>query len=66
MELELRGVPCVVIATEKFESLARELGDLKGFSARIVTIEHPLGGMELGQVESRARRAIEAIIALLS
>ena len=66
MELERRGVPCVVIATSKFEALARELGDYKGFAPRVVSVEHPLGGVGSDEVIVRARIALEAILSLLS
>ena len=65
MELEERGVPCVVIATNKFEALARELGEFKGFSSRVVSIEHPLGGVETAGVLARANRALEHILSTL-
>lgn len=65
MELEERGVPCVVIATNKFEALARELGEFKGFSPRVVSIEHPLGGVEAVGVVARANRALEHILSTL-
>jgi len=52
-----------VIATTHFEDLARELGELKGFSPRVAVIEHPLGGVTEDEVVVRARRAVESIIA---
>jgi len=65
MELEARGVPCVVVATAKFEGLARELGEYKGFPPRVVQIEHPLGGVDAAAVRARAKRALESILALI-
>ncbi|MBJ19886.1 MAG: hypothetical protein GY910_05595 [bacterium] len=65
MELERRGIPCIVIATSKFEALARELGEFKGFSPRVVSVEHPLGGVNHEQVVVRARRALESILAIV-
>ena len=66
MELEARGIPCFVIATSKFESLARELGEYKGFSPRVISVEHPLGGVDSGEVLRRAHRALESILSELS
>jgi hypothetical protein len=65
MELEARGVACIVIATDKFHALARELGEYKSFSPRVVSIEHPLGGVGSAGVATRAKRALEAILSFL-
>ena len=65
MELEARGIPCFVIATSKFEALARELGEYKGFAPRIVSVEHPLGGVDADGVLRRAHQALESILSQL-
>ena len=57
-------MPCIVIATRHFENLARQLGELKGFTPRVAPIEHPLGGVTHDEVSSRARSVIDSIIAL--
>ena len=52
-------------ATSKFGALAHELGEFKGFSPRVVSIEHPLGGVDHEQVVARAHRALESILAIV-
>lgn len=65
MALEARGVPCIVVATRDFESLARRLAALEGFDPRLLVVEHPLGGVDPAGVEARARRVLEPLLGLL-
>ena len=66
MELEQAGVPTVIVVTEPFEALARQAAaayDLP--TARIVVIEHPIGGVGPDVIEARAAAAEDAVIAAL-
>lgn len=65
MALEARGVPCVVVATQDFEALARRLATLEGFDPRLLVVEHPLGGIPPEAVAARAGRAIEPLLGLI-
>ncbi len=56
----------MVVATEKFVDLARLAADQSGLcGARIVTVAHPVGGVEREELERRADRAVEEIMGRL-
>ena len=58
-------MPTILVSTSRFEDLARELASFKGFPSRIVSIEHPLGGLVEGEVVERAGQAVEEVLALI-
>lgn len=63
VELERRGIPTVVVATEKFEALARLEGQALGRSnLRMVVIPHPLGGQSSEEVLLKADAALSDVI----
>ena len=66
MALEKRGVPTVTLATGEFEQLSRLQARSMGFSdLRVITIEHPLGGVPAEQALEKADRAAGAVSALI-
>jgi hypothetical protein len=65
--LEQLGVPAVALVTEPFKPLAESLAaSLGAASARIVTIPHPLYGIDDDELASRADGVIDALEAVLS
>jgi hypothetical protein len=60
-------LPTVVFATERFEGLAREAAAQSGVSdARIVTVEHPIGGIPKERLTERADRIVDAVLLRLT
>jgi hypothetical protein len=59
------GRPTVVVATAKFQELARQSGEQNGLAdARIVAVAHPVGGTRAEELDQRADAALEEIVAL--
>ena len=55
------------MATASFAALARQAADAYGFpDARIVVVEHPLGGISEDAVLARADRAVDAVLELVT
>jgi hypothetical protein len=56
------------MATDRFEGLARQSAEQSGLVgtavARIVVVEHPIGGVAPVDLDRRARRAVDDIISL--
>ena len=67
MFLENRGIPTVVICTEAFVNAsllhAKNLGN---GAFQPVVIPHPLGGLQPGQVNERARAIQDRIVEALT
>ena len=64
--MERRGVPTILVVTEPFLPLALYEADRRGMpEARIVVIEHPLGGTEPDEIVRRAAAAGDAVLALV-
>ncbi len=67
MELEARGIPTVVVATSSFSALAHQVAETYGMPhARVVVVEHPLGGISPDDVLARADAAVESVIGLVT
>jgi hypothetical protein len=64
--MEGAGVPTVVLATTAFERQARRVASAYGLDARIVVVEHPLGGVDEDGVRERAERAVETVLSLVT
>jgi hypothetical protein len=63
VQLEDRGVPTVVVTTTGFENLTRQVAVAFGLpTARIVTVAHPLGGIEEDAVLARAATIVEDVM----
>jgi hypothetical protein len=64
VQLEAAGRPTVVVATREFETLARAVADRAHLpDARIVVVEHPLGGITDDEVRARSRSVVDDVIA---
>lgn len=60
-------MPTVVIATKAFADLARQVADTYGMpQARIVVVDHPLGGIDADAVAARVDQAVEPVIGLIT
>jgi hypothetical protein len=67
VRLEAVGVPTVLVATTSFAALARQVADGYGLvGARIVAVDHPLGGITEADVVARAERVIDDVLALVT
>lgn len=64
--LEALGVPTVALVTEPFRPLAEGLATTMGTPGiRLVSIQHPLYGLDDDGLAERAEAAVPAIVALL-
>ena len=67
MEFEKRGIFTATVCTSGFASLLKKTGEVKGFpNLAIVTVSHPIGGIELSKVREKADGAISDIIRVLT
>jgi hypothetical protein len=65
VQLEDAGIPTVVVTTTGFHNLTVQVAHALGLpEARIVVIEHPLGGIEQPAVLSRASTITEEVLRL--
>jgi hypothetical protein len=55
-----------VLATTAFERQARRVAAAYGLDARIVVVEHPLGGVDEDGIRARADGAVEAVLGLVT
>ena len=63
----MAGTPTVLVATASFESLAAGVAETLGLpDLRIVSVEHPLGGIDEDAVLDRADAAVEPALRLLT
>jgi len=55
------------ICTSRFDSLVRTTAKAKGFAnLRIVTVPHPIGGIDVTAVKKKADDAINGVIEILT
>ena len=67
MSLETAGLPTVLVATEELRPLAdRTAADLGLPDLRVVSVQHPIGGMDQATIEARADGAVDEVLALLT
>jgi len=67
MEFEKRGVFTTTVCTSGFASLLKKTSETKGFpNLAIVTVSHPIGGIELSRVREKADGAFSDIIKVLA
>ena len=67
MQLEAAGRPTVVVTTTAFEALTRAVAERAELpDARIVVVEHPLGGISEDAVRARAEQAIDQVLVLVT
>ena len=67
MNLEAAGLPTVLVATGALRPLAdRTAADLGLPDLRVVSIQHPIGGVDQATIEARADGAVDEVLALLT
>ena len=65
-ELKKRGLVTAVICSTPFEKLGRAQARVLGVAdLPLVMIQHPLGGIDMQGVRSRAEQAAPAVLGLL-
>src|SRR5262249_13266198 len=65
-ELEKRGVATIIVVTDVFEELSKEVaGSMGAANIRMATIAHPLGELTEHEVTARAKKNADRIIATL-
>jgi len=65
-ELRKRGLTTAVICSTPFEKLGRAQARVLGVpELPLVMIQHPLGGLEMDDVRSRADQATSGVVDLL-
>jgi hypothetical protein len=67
VQLELRGRPTVVVTTTKFFDLTARVASNFGLpDARVVVVDHPLGGTDEATILRWADDAVERAVALFT
>jgi len=65
VQLEDAGIPTVVVTTTGFHNLTVQVAHALGLpEARIVVVEHPIGGIETPAVLDRAASITEEVLRL--
>lgn len=67
IEFEKKGVPTATVCTYEFASLGRETARERDFPhLAIVSVPHPIGGIDLDQVRRKADNAFEDMVRILT
>jgi hypothetical protein len=67
VQLEANGIPAVLLVSDPFAELAAYSAHTEALpGARIVVIEHPLGGVGPNAVTAKANESVETVLGLLS
>jgi hypothetical protein len=64
-DLDRRGIPGVMVASEAFRAAASAQGDSIGFEPAIVWVPHPIQNRSAEELRAIAATAIEQILAQL-
>jgi hypothetical protein len=65
-DLDRRGVPGVMVATEAFQEAAEAQADSLGFEPAIVWVPHPIQNRSAEELKQIAADAMEPILAMLT
>ncbi len=65
-DLDRRGVPGVMVATEAFRDAAEAQGDSLGFEPAIVWVPHPIQNRSAEELKQIAADAMAPILAMLT
>ncbi|MFT5176811.1 MAG: hypothetical protein ACI8W7_005009 [Gammaproteobacteria bacterium] len=65
-DLDRRGIPGVMVASEQFRNAARAQADAIGFEPAIVWVPHPIQNRSRDELRAIAADAIDEIIAQLT
>ena len=67
MKLEGAGIPTVLVATDELRLLADQTAaDLGLTGLRIVSVEHPIGGVPEAAILDRADAVVDEVLGLLT
>jgi hypothetical protein len=68
IELATRGLPVVGLATDQFDRFSRQvLQQRNAADLRVAVIEHPLGGIPVGEARARITpRVVAAVVSALT
>ena len=66
VDLEMRGVPGVVVASSEFVEAAESQARALGLAARRVFVPHPIQDRTNAEMRSLAESAVDTILARLS
>jgi hypothetical protein len=65
--LEQQGVPAIAVITEPFRETGRAMAESWGLSGfRILETPHPIANVDDKELDERADRLVEPVIALLT
>lgn len=65
--LERLGTPTSVVCTESFKATADAMASLKGAQGyRYATCEHPVAGLEAGQLHERVESVLDEVVGLVT
>ncbi len=65
--LEQQGVPAIAVITEPFRETGRAMAESWGLpSFRFLETPHPIANAKGGELEERAERLVEPIVAILT
>ncbi len=64
-DLDRRGIPGVMVASEAFREAAQAQCDSLGFEPAIVWVPHPIQNRSADELKAIAERALEPILAML-
>ena len=65
--LEQQGVPAVAVITEPFRETGRAMAESWGLPAfRFLETPHPIASIDAKELEARADRLVEPVVALLT
>ena len=62
LELDRRGIPGAVIATEAFQSAAEAQAQILGFQPAVVYVPHPIQNRTPEELERLADEALEPVL----
>ncbi len=65
-DLDRRGIPGVMVATEAFRDAAEAQADSLGFEPAIVWVPHPIQNRSAEELKQIAADAMEPILAMLT
>ena len=67
MKLEATGRPTVLVATEALRKLTDQTAhDLGLTDLRVVSVAHPIGGVDPDEIRRRADGVVDEVLALLT
>ena len=67
MKLEAAGRPTVLVATEALRNLTdQKAHDLGLTDLRVVSVAHPIGGVDPDEIRRRADGVVDEVLALLT